>query len=1342
METIYYNDRMYLRTKIFFLFCCGFLLFSDATLWAQMNFTQTLTVDFNKGFLNNAVVSDDNVYNQFTASNVGNWQATTDLPQALSGHRMAAGNNKYVYLVGGATATSFSAAVYVATIQTSGISVWTALNPLPTALKDPAVVVGAGALYVIGGRNTAQQFNTIYYAAINNDGTIGAWQTSTVTLLSTLWGHSAVYLNGMIYIAGGSSGSLENSASSAVYYLKLKADNSIATVMTGTSLPAERNMNGMVTYNGKLYIMGGYDNSGTKMNTVYYATPDVNGATGSWTEGAPLPVPLSNHAVIVSNGLVMVLAGATAASYSSTVYYANAEQPQPWNWVTSSNLLYEPTRDGSAFQGNGIIFYAGGTNISELPVLGCRFANLTLTTNYTNHGIFISYPFYELGTERLIISLSYTCYFNAPWANCKVSYRTAPSNKIWGDWSALTATSPIPVSETRQYLQYRVELTGQTIYRATFNDLSLMTPGTPISGVLNSYTSFTQAASPYWVTSDISFTTGTHTFEPGTALYFAPGAGLTISQASMICNGSMTDSVKFCNQGIETGKWDGLYFDLNSDNGVSSQLYYTAVQGAGFGTNNANIYCNQTNEPLLSHCSIRNADGDAIRLATANINLQYTSIRGNTENGANLDLSSPSFVSCSLSYNGLAGVYLNSNTATYTGTTIDHNQYGFRFSSPNLTISMPVGPPLLSDNTFNGFAFNTGDITSSGKTWNWLPYDYFILGNVRIVQSGTNVRLTIKPGITLRFEPGTQIQVGAASNGGELQAIGTPDSLITFTSRNGLSGGWTGIYFQDANDNYSGTSVIKYCKIEKGTTNNLLCESSTQPLLDHCILSQATGNGLKLTSAPIVIRSTTFSANAAAGLYLDGTTNTGIGNNTPNSCSFYGNGTYAVYNNTTNNINAKYNYWGTDDSTEITSRIYDKYDNSPKGYVYFSPFATIPNLLTATMLLSGNVLYANAGASPMNNASLALKNIGDTLIAFATTNNAGSYAFVPLTCGGYKMVITPSDPWGGVNSTDALVILNHFTQTSLLTGINLKAADVNSSKTVNATDALFVMKRYTGMITSFPSGDYFTKCDTLIINNNQVIDNYRMICFGDVNASFSPESKQYQSTVSLEYEGSLVVTSFTEFEFPVKMKTGIEVGAISLGFHFPDEYLEITDAQLSNGCNTFSWTAENGLFRMAWCDQLPLVLADNEIFVFIHMKTKDLSSLNMPIQLGLYEDCEFADSQAGVAPDVIITVPVISSLLTGNGDPLSQAELSIIINPGGGIVMIGITLPDEATLNISLFDLLGNLVARKTEENMSTGRHSVGLHTESLATAVYFLKIDMVANHQIYSKVAKIVVSK
>lgn len=51
---------------------------------------------------------------------------------------------------------------------------------------------------------------------------------------------------------------------------------------------------------------------------------------------------------------------------------------------------------------------------------------------------------------------------------------------------------------------------------------------------------------------------------------------------------------------------------------------------------------------------------------------------------------------------------------------------------------------------------------------------------------------------------------------------------------------------------------------------------------------------------------------------------------------------YAVYNWSRNDINARYNYWGTTDSAAIAGKIYDYYNDSWCGIVYYIPFLTEP----------------------------------------------------------------------------------------------------------------------------------------------------------------------------------------------------------------------------------------------------------------------------------------------------------------------------------------------------------------------------------------------------------------
>jgi len=1878
------------------------MLTGTSVLNAQVNFVQTTNADFNKGALNNVVVSSDNVYLQNAASNVGTWITTTVLPQTLSGHKTVSWNDKYVFLVGGYNDLNYSNAVYKASIQSGGITNWTALNPLPVAMKDMAVAVGTNAIYVFGGRDGSQVYNTIYYAAIYTDGTLGAWQVSSVNLPVALWGHTATYLKGYIYIVGGSSSMSENSATGAVYYTEIKADNSLSSFSSGTSLAASRNKHCTVTYNGKLYVMGGYNNSGSKSSSVYVASPGLDGSTGAWSNETVLPVAVSNHSAVVTNGLIIVMAGSTGTGLTNTVYYANADVT-PLTWNTSSYLLYDNTKDGSAFQGNGLVFYTGGENDSGSPILNTRYANLTLTTNYVNHGVFVSNPFYELGAERLINSLAFDTTYSPTMANCQLSYRTALSDGNWSDWTTPTSLANITVNETKQYLQYYMLFTGQLTYNSTVHSVTLTTPGTQLSGNLNAISNFTKALSPYWATGDITFTSGTHTFEAGATILFLPQCGMTVSAANIICSGTAVDSVKFLYFTTGSGQWDGIYFDANSDNGVSSQFSYTAIGGAGYGSNNANLYCNSTNEPLLNNCHIRGGDGDGIRLSSSNITVNNTVVRGNTENGIYLENSNPSFTGCAISYNGGAGIYLTSNVSVpnFASTNIDHNLYGFRYPSPNFTIYQPNGSPTLTANTYNGICIDGGDVNGANRWWYPITYDYILLGNLRIIQYGANVRLTIEPGNTIKALPGVQIQVGTPSYGGELYALGTADSLITFTSHNGLTGGWNGIYFTDFSDNYGGqsqldyciiekgndfnyfseytsqpnmlnhstirdaltdgarysnghgsvtncqfqnngryplyflnplanpthtnntysgnginrialsggnydcinrtlnydampyyvlndiivycygsystltvdpgvtvefasgkkmqiatsssggrlmaigtavspitfkayndspggwegiyfhdnsdgygsssimsyctvkqgnayniycentsqpamdhctlsnsashgiveygsspsihycqfndnngyplkyntwtcnshlqdnsysgnlmnyialsggtyeanrtfyndgipyhvlgdlniflysghsritiepgvsllfnpglkiqvgtgsnggdlyaegkadsiitfkpyndavggwngiyfhdnsdnygsSSSLKYCVIEKGATYNIYCEntsqptmeyctisnsashgvqeynssptihycvfnsndgyplkynnwtcnshlkgnsysgntmnyialsggnydanrtlyfdvipyhvlgdikislyanhsrltiqpgvtllfdpglklqvgesnsggdlyaegkadsmiyfkpfnntaggwnglyfhansdnygstsslkychiensldynvyceSTNQPTIDHCILTKSTANGLNLFSSPVTIKNSTFTFNATNGIYLDGSSAPTIGNTDALTCNLYNNGQYNVYNNSTANCNAKYNYWGTADSTMIALKIYDKYDNTAKGYVYFGNFAQLPATADETMVLSGTVKYSNASETPMQNASMTIKDFGGTTIATTSTNTSGVYTFTSIPAGNYTMTITPSDEWGGANSTDALGILNHFVQSSLLTGMNYAAADVNYSHSINATDAFFVMMRYSELMSSFPAGDYLYNSDTVIVNGSQVTNNFLMRCFGDVNGSYLEPTKS-GSYVSLNYNGQLNVPSFTEFDLPVRISNASEIGAISLGFNYPDEWIEFIGAETTHLNPQVYFSAKEGLAKIAWADLIPMIKNDHETLIMLKLKTKDLSGLQGSIRLEIASGSELANSKAEATSGATLEIPEIFSGYQSINDPAAGTGLTVYPNPVNNHSVIEFSLMKESRVTLSIYNILGNKVTTIADEVFPAGSHSKVLDGNLLTPGVYLLKIVLTSNDQSSGKSIKLVVSK
>ncbi len=155
--------------------------------------------------------------------------------------------------------------------------------------------------------------------------------------------------------------------------------------------------------------------------------------------------------------------------------------------------------------------------------------------------------------------------------------------------------------------------------------------------------------------------------------------------------------------------------------------------------------------------------------------------------------------------------------------------------------------------------------------------------------------------------------------------------------------------------------------------------------------------------------------------------------------------------------------------------------------------------------LSGQVEYDNNAETKLPNVIVKLKQNG-IQVAQTTTNAYGNYEFSNLAPGTYNIEAESNAPWGGGNSIDGLAILKHFVAVQYLHDLFLKAGDLNGDNTLNSTDALLDLKRFVGMITSFPIGsDWIFEEDTITITGNApVVYDFKGLCRGDVNGSFIP----------------------------------------------------------------------------------------------------------------------------------------------------------------------------------------------------------------------------------------------
>ena len=241
---------------------------------------------------------------------------TTSLPVATY-QATSAAYNGYVYEIGGNTGSPTANTYYnlICTGTNSGASgcstttgtlgtAWTATTSLPVALDQATSVVYNDYVYEIGGYNGTSAVNTVYYAALNTNGTIGSWSSSNNLPVATYQATSAAY-NGYVYEIGGYNGS---SNVSTVYYAPINSGGATDIWNTTTSLPSAVDQAISIAFNGFIYELGGYTTAATSAVDyvglasiprigIYSALVDITGYSNS----DPNPIGIISNGTNVGN---------------------------------------------------------------------------------------------------------------------------------------------------------------------------------------------------------------------------------------------------------------------------------------------------------------------------------------------------------------------------------------------------------------------------------------------------------------------------------------------------------------------------------------------------------------------------------------------------------------------------------------------------------------------------------------------------------------------------------------------------------------------------------------------------------------------------------------------------------------------------------------------------------------------------------------------------------------------------------------------------------------------------------------------------------------------------------
>ena len=365
--------------------------------------------------------------------------------------------------------------------------------------------------------------------------------------------------------------------------------------------------------------------------------------------------------------------------------------------------------------------------------------------------------------------------------------------------------------------------------------------------------------------------------------------------------------------------------------------------------------------------------------------------------------------------------------------------------------------------------------------------------------------------------------------------------------------------------------------------------------------------------------------------------------------------------------------------------------------------------------ISGVVTYDNTAQSPLSNVNVYLNDDSKAVVASTITNANGAYTFPPVPNGTYTITAATNKAWGGVNSTDALVIMQHFILIDTLEGLKLAGADVDATGYVNTTDAFNVARRFTQLINSFAAGDWlFEETEVVLNEDNFVSVDFQGLCYGDVNGSHIPAAKA-TTTLSLTENGAVPFATGKEFWLPVSVEQSVEAGALSLVLDVPAG-IAVKDVKTAFG-DAISWSMSETL-RISWYNTNAVNLSAGDEFIRILVQVDP--SFRGEASFGLGAESELAGAFAEVLEYTELSMPKIAAGMISN-----ELSLSNYPNPFRGSTTITYTLPEDGNASLKVYNILGEEVASLLNGYQSRGQYSIQFNAANLTPGIYQYRLEL-----------------
>ena len=382
----------------------------------------------------------------------------------------------------------------------------------------------------------------------------------------------------------------------------------------------------------------------------------------------------------------------------------------------------------------------------------------------------------------------------------------------------------------------------------------------------------------------------------------------------------------------------------------------------------------------------------------------------------------------------------------------------------------------------------------------------------------------------------------------------------------------------------------------------------------------------------------------------------------------------------------------------------------------------------------GRLIYNNSLQTALPEVTINLTQ-NDSIIQSTLTDINGGYSFAGVPNGTYQVVPDIQIPWGGSNSTDALMIMKFFTGMISLDPLAQEAGRINDEGVINSIDAMIVMKRFTQSMSSYPVGNWaFIKPEVVISNDLHLVD-IEVLCKGDINSSYIPFVGKTPPPVAIEENGIQYVDQYSDVIIPVKIRQNMEVGAISLVVDYPASLIEILEIIPNDRAGgKMVYNVVNDELRVAWYQTMGTNFTLDETVFFIKARINNIDALDQ-IKFEALAGCEIADSYGAVSFVELSTPKLIAA----------DNSVSVVIqpNPFTDKTSFVINTNEESAIEIWIYDMLGQKVQQlKSPDVLPAGTHTIEFDATHLTQGLYQYRMYVKGRNSVSTKTGMLIMEK